>query len=445
MTRTLFALLVPAMLGIPAVVHGQAARTPLLSLEQAVQDARAANPLVRAARAGADDAAAGVDAARAARLPRVTISEGWQRGNQPIFVFSSLLASRSFAASNFAIDQLNHPDARGAFHATASVEHLIFDGGQRSAGLAAATARTRMAASAARETTQAITAAVVEAYGQLLTAQASLNAASAALEAGSEDLARATRRRDAGLATEADVLALAVHVADMQQRAIEARGHVAIARAQLNRLTGAPIEREFDAAEPADLQAPTAVALDALFAEAEANRPELARAGAAQDLASAARRSARAAFMPRVAAQAMVDVAGTTIADRASSWVAGGEVRWALPLAGAERAGLASAAAGVARAAADRDDVRAQVQVDVLAAVERLRSAEARQRVGQTAVAQARESQRFVRDRYEAGLAPVNDILRAATAVLDADTQRVAALVDAATARAQLNRALGRD
>lgn len=445
MTRTFLVLLIPGMLGLPAALRAQPAAVPSMPLERAVQEARDANPLVRAARAGTDEAAAGIDAARASRLPRITLSEGWQRGNQPIFVFSSLLASRGFAASDFAIDQLNHPDALAAFHATANVEHLLFDGGQRSAAVAAATARAHMAGSTARETVRSITVAVVDAYGQLLAAQAATKATSAALDAGREDLARASRRRDAGLATEADVLALAVHVADMQQRAIEASGQVATARAQLNRLMGAPIDRMFDAVEPAAVQAPAAAALGDLFAEAETNRPELARASAVQDLASAERRSARAAFLPRVAVQAMVDVAGTAIADRASSWVAGGEVRWAVPLAGAERASLAAAAAGVARAAAERDDVRAQVQVDVLAAVERLRSAEARQRVGQTAVAQARESQRIVRDRYDAGLVPVNDILRAATAVLDADTQRIAALVDAVTASAQLDHALGRE
>ena len=88
--------------------------------------------------------------------------------------------------------------------------------------------------------------------------------------------------------------------------------------------------------------------------------------------------------------------------------------------------------------------MRGQVQADVVSAVERLQSARARQRVGRLAIEQARESQRIVRDRYEAGLAPVNDVLRAATAVLDADGQRISALVDALTAEAQLQRALGR-
>ena len=38
-------------------------------------------------------------------------SETWQRGNQPVFVFGSLLNQRRFTAADFALDALNHPDA----------------------------------------------------------------------------------------------------------------------------------------------------------------------------------------------------------------------------------------------------------------------------------------------------------------------------------------------
>lgn len=430
------------MAGAPRA-HAQPT-APALPLDDVIRQALAGNAGLRGAKAGVDETSAHVDAARAARFPRVSVSESWQRGDQPVFVFSTLLASRRFAATNFAIDQLNHPDALGAFHATTAIEQLLFDGGTRRATVDAARAQQRMADSGVREAAQAIAAAVSDAYGQLLSAQSLRRAARGALDAGREDLARATRRRDTGLATEADVLALAVHVADMEQRVIQADGQAAVARAQINRMSGAPIDRVFEALEPdAAADAPLAPLTD-LLTEAEAGRPELARAAAARDAANAMRRGAASAFLPKVAAQAALDITGTRLTDRASAWLVGGEVRWSLALAGAERAQLRAAAAAVARASAEADDARQQVAADVVAATERLRSAQARQAVGRAAVEQARESQRIVRDRYEAGLAPVNDVLRAAAALLDADAQRTAALVDALTARAHLNRALGR-
>jgi outer membrane protein TolC len=84
------------------------------------------------------------------------------------------------------------------------------------------------------------------------------------------------------------------------------------------------------------------------------------------------------------------------------------------------------------------------VQVDLRAALSRLESATAREDVARATVAQARESQRIVRNRYDAGMAGVSDVLGAATAVLDAETARLSALVDRIEAHAALNRALGR-
>ena len=232
------------------------------------------------------------------------------------------------------------------------------------------------------------------------------------------------------MVSDADVLDLAVHVTDLKQRAIQAGGDAAVARAELNRLMGAPIDRDYQLVEPTAADAGGEPPLDALLAEAEAARPEIRRAAAARQLADAGRRQAHAAIIPHVAAQAGFDFSGTRINDRASSWMVGGELRWSLSLGGADRARTAAAAAAVARAEAEADEARATVQVEVVSALRRLEAARARQTAGRAAIDQSRESQRIIRDRFEAGLAGVNDLLRASAAVFDADAQRTSALVD---------------
>ena len=439
-----FSLLVLARCLLMASVAGAQPATlaPPLALDRAVHDALENNASLRAARAGAQSAVAGVESARARLFPRVSFTESWLRSDQPAFVFSTLLASRQFAASNFAIDVLNHPESVGSFHSTVAVEQLLFDGGARRANIETARERHTIADLATRESAAALVMEVTGTYGRLLSAQAHAHMADAAAASGREDLAHATRRRDAGVTTEADVLALAVHVADLEQKVIAARGEAAALVAQMNRLTGAPIDRLFEPVEPPPSTGFDDLDLPALFVEAERQRPEIQRAAAAQRVADNARRAARAQLFPTIGAQAAVDTTGTRFQDRAASWLFGGELRWSLGIE--NRAELRSATASVTQARAQADDVRAQVQVDIVTARELLRSARARQAVGQAAVAQARESQRIVRDRYEAGLLPVADVLRAATAVLDADAQRVAALVDEMTSRAGLDHAVGR-
>ena len=80
----------------------------------------------------------------------------------------------------------------------------------------------------------------------------------------------------------------------------------------------------------------------------------------------------------------------------------------------------------------------------MISALRRVEASRARYDVGRATVDQARESQRIIRDRFEAGVAPVNDVLRASTALLDAEGHRVSALVDTMVAQAMLHRALGR-
>src|SRR6059058_5769223 len=87
-----------------------------LTVGAAVQAAIAHNASLRAARAGLDEAAARTTEARSGFYPGLSVNEAWQRGNEPVFVFGSLLSSRQFAESNFAIDALNHPEPIGFFH-----------------------------------------------------------------------------------------------------------------------------------------------------------------------------------------------------------------------------------------------------------------------------------------------------------------------------------------
>jgi outer membrane protein len=436
---TLTALVV--MFAAPAL-----AAQELLTVDRAVQDTLAHNASLRAARAAVAETDARTGEARSGWYPRVSIAETWQRGDQPVFVFSSLLAARQFSAANFAPDALNHPDPIGFFRTSIGVEQLLFDGGRQRAMVDSANSQHDIAQLGTDAATAALALAAVQAYGRTAVAEAGERAATAALDAAREDLTRAEHRRENGVATDADVLALVAHAADLQQRVIQNHSDAAVSRAELNRLMGAPIQRDYHIAQPSDIDGVTlaATSVDALLAEADRGRPELQRAAAAQQLADADRRTARAALIPQVSLQGVFDVSGTQFTHRASAWLAGAGVRWNLSLGGAERAQLTAATEARTRAAAEAEDVRAAVHVEVVTALRQLQAANARQAAGRAAVEQARESHRITRDRFEAGLAGVTDVLRASSAVVEAERQRISAVVDTVVSAAMLRRALGR-
>jgi outer membrane protein TolC len=416
-----------------------------LTLQGAIQEALAHNAALRGARAGAAEAAERANEAHAGWFPRLSFTESWQRGDQPVFVFSSVLASRRFTAANFALDALNHPDPTGFFHGSIGAEQLLFDGGRQHSASDSARIRNDMATFAVDEAAATLIARTTQTYGRILTAEAGQRAAQASLQAAQEDLARAERRRDAGMATDADVLALVAQVATLRQRGIDYRADAAVARSELNRFMGSPVDRDYRVFEPARRGAGlSGMDLNAALAEADANRPELRRAAAAIRLAEAEGKGARTALIPQVAAQAAFDVSGTSFSSRAPSWIVGGEFRWNFSLGGAELARSRAAGAAQLRAAAEAEETRAAVHVEVATAIRRLEAAEARQAVGRSAVDQARERQRIIRDRFDAGVAGVTDVLQASSAVTDAEAQRISAVVDSFASEALLRRAIGR-
>ena len=261
-----------------------AAQEPL-TVNDAVKAALAHNASLRAARASIEEAKAQTALARSGLFPRISVAESWQRGNDPVFVFSSLLSARQFAASNFAIDALNHPDPIGFFRTSVGVDQVLFDGGRSRSATTAAKLGQTIAESSTDEAAAALAVTTTQTFGRVLTGDAARRTAEAGLAAAREDLSRVERRRDEGMATDADVLALVVHVADLQQRAIEAEGNAATARAELNQLMGNPIDAVLDIIEPSG--APVSglgdrPSVTALLAEADAARPELKRGVASE-------------------------------------------------------------------------------------------------------------------------------------------------------------------
>src|SRR5262249_36798453 len=146
-----------------------------------VQQTMAHNRSLQAAQASVREADAHIWQARSAYFPRVSFAESWQRGDQPVFVFSSLLSSRQFTAANFAIDSLNFPDPISYFHGVVSLDQVIFDGGRTKASVAAAGLRRDISSLSADETAAGLAVTATEAYGRVLAARAAVRAADAAI------------------------------------------------------------------------------------------------------------------------------------------------------------------------------------------------------------------------------------------------------------------------
>ena len=443
MTKTSVApALVVSLLFVTFTATPPSAQSPL-SLSEAIARAKARNPDVGAAAAAEREAVERVTQARGGYFPKVDVAESWQRGDNPVFVFSSLLAQRQFTAADFGLDALNHPVATDNFRAAFSVEQSLFDR-SISANVRAASIGRDMAATGRQLVDQDLTSAVTDAFGLLLITAATARSAAATVEAARADRELAGNRRDAGRVTDADVLQLDVYLARTLELQVQAAADERIARARLNQLMGEPLSTmlSLDFTLPAitiDITTPAGLEEEALR-----NRPDLALARQQEQLAAASVDAARAAFLPQVTAQGGWELNGSAWNSRSSSWAVGTVAHINLFRGHADSARLAEARVHATRRAIETSKAETAVRLEVQIAIARLEAARASEAVGLAAADRARESRRIIRDRYESGLTDTAMLLRAADDVQQADVQQIAARVHVLTATAALQRATGK-
>jgi outer membrane protein TolC len=418
-----------------------AAQTPL-TLQEAMKRAQGETVDARALASTIEEAEARVQRAQSGFWPRVDLSETVQRGNHPVFAFSSLLSQRRFTAANFAIPSLNHPDPVTNTRTAIGIEQPVFDAGLTTLGVQAAKLGRDMAVAAREAGDQDLAFRAANAFVRVLELEAAVRATNAAVTAAESDHQRARARRDVGLVTEADVLSVNVHLADMHQRQIAAGGDLAVARMQLAEAIGLPLTDSLMLVRPAPRSVPADA--DAVVREALASHPHRREVNLQLQLADNARRTARAALLPTVGLQGGWEFNGATLGEQQSSWVVGAEVRINLFRGFGDTARMTEASHAHVRASAEHERVVRRIEVDVRAALAQLATARAREEAGRAAMTQARESQRIIRDRYESGLATVTDVLRAAEATLDAESRATAAEMDVILQTVAVDRALGR-
>lgn len=99
-----------------------------LTLAQAAQEAALFSRQVKSRAAAVEAARQGINQANAMRMPKLSYQSALTTGNDPVYVFGSLLRQDSFTAGHFDLDKLNSPDNRTNFSNALSLEVPLFTG-----------------------------------------------------------------------------------------------------------------------------------------------------------------------------------------------------------------------------------------------------------------------------------------------------------------------------
>jgi outer membrane protein len=411
----------PIRLGAAILLAALSSRVSAETLEDAWRLALGSDLKVVAAVAQTDAAAAELAAARAARLPNLTASSSTSRfRDPPAFDFSG--AGLPVVLPLFGGNAFTMAEAR--------VSVPVYSGGAVAATIASADAAHDSRERAAAAVISSVKLGVAEAYLGVLRAESALDvarSATASLRAHADDIE--DMRRSGAVPTN-DYLAAAVSLADAEQRELQADRALAIARATYNRATGRPLDAgvTVEVLPAAYSAAPPGATLTELVASARASRAELASLDAAATAWTARAEAARAGRRPQLSLSGGYTYLENDVLNRRDYWSVTLGVRWS-PFDGGRTRETATALGRQSDAAvAERNDEALAVELEVTTAWHLRDAARARLTVTASAVQQADENLRVVRDRYRNGEGTN-------TEVLDADALRTLTLGNLDSAR----------
>jgi outer membrane protein TolC len=420
----------------------QVAAAGNLTLGQAVDEALSRSPAIAAAAGRQQAALAGEAEAHAGRLPRVEVSESVTRGNNPVFVFGSLLEQGRFAPRNFDAGFLNAPDALTNYRTAVTARVPLYDRLTTTTAIARSRNAVGQAGVELEDTRQRIRADVITRFFGVVVAEERLAVARDAMRSAEAD-AKATRDRfERGLLVESDALSADVQVATYRQRAIVAAGDLAIARMALATLLQHGWGEVITINETLPTPRFDEPDIDGAVVRALARRAPVKIATFATADAQLHLAAERASMLPRVDALGTLGASGSTAGHRNSDYVAGIAVTLDL-FDRARPARIAAARAEVDVARAGDTSARDAVTMEVITAWQRLRVARESAMVACTSVEQARAAARIVRDRYEQGLTTITEQLRAQTVLVSTQFNLLAARYETLIAHAEWLRVTG--
>lgn len=415
-----------------------------LTLKGAVELALQHNPALDASSAARDAASAGIAAARSGMLPKVNYSESWERSNNPVFVFSSLLTQRQFTQDNFALPALNRPGFLNNFQSLVTVDQPIFDAGKTSRAVKVAQLTHNTSAEALRGMRMSVIAQVARSYYAALLGAEQLRVTSQALKSAEADLERAEARRAAGMATDADVLSIRVHVAKVREEQIQRSADLAVARAALNEAMGLQLDTAHELTTPLAALPISTQSLADLEHTSMDERPEVRQAQLARDMAGTRLADARGSYLPEVVARGAFEADRQQFYNKGgANWLLSIGLRWNLFNGFADKARIAANTATQRQADAEQTRVKTAVQLQVRQAWAALQAAQQRIDTARAAAEEAQESLRISQNRYAAGLATVTDLLHTETALLETQMRQIAAVHDQRVAATLLDFAAG--
>jgi outer membrane protein TolC len=328
------------------------------------------------------------------------------------------------------------------FDARASVTQSLFDWKSINA-TRAANQSVKSADYTFKDAHDLVVLAVGYTYFQAIADEARIETEKAQVETAQALYNQANDQVSAGTSPDIDALRTKVELQTRQQQLIQAQNNFAIQKLTVARVIGLAPGQEFEFTDKSPYQPLEDITVDEALRRAYASRSDYQAAMTDVRAAELSRKAAAAGYLPSVSLDADYGLGGahpstaTTVAD----------VRGTLSIpifqGGSVHADVLQADARLEQSRERLDNLRAQIDSDVRAALLNLRSSAEQVNVAHSNIDLAEQTLGQSRDRFSAGVTDSVEVVQSQEAVASAHEQYISSLYNYNYAKISLVRALG--
>jgi outer membrane protein TolC len=328
------------------------------------------------------------------------------------------------------------------FDARAAVTQTLFDWKSVNATRAASQSL-KSAAYTFKDARDLVVLAVGYVYLQAIADEARIETAESQVKTAQALYDQAADQINAGTSPDIDGLRTKVELQNRQQQLIQAKNNLAIQKLTVARVIGLAPGQEFEFTDKSPYQAIEATSVDEVLGRAYASRSDFQAAMRDVRAAEFARKAAVAGYLPSLSFNADYGLAGSHPSTATSVADVRGTLSIPIFQGGSVHADVLQADARLEQSRERLENLRAQIDSDVRAALLNLQSSADQVNVARSNIDLAEETLVQSRDRFSAGVTDTVEVVQSEEAVASAHEQYISSLYNYNYAKISLVRALG--
>lgn len=377
-------------------------------------------------------------------LPSLTVSETYLKTTDPVAVFGSKLRQGVFNQSDFAITALTDPSAFENYTTSLQLQVPLLNTDAFFAK-AAAGKMVKARRQSLQRTRQAVILEVKSAYLALVLARQNLHAIEDAQKSSGSNRDNARAAYEEGIISRADYLTSELKVLELEEQRLMAYNQMQQASDELKFRLG--LSEENRLLSPADSMFSSPAFPDSsLTSVSPGSHPDVQIMHLHQQAANNRILMKRSAWLPRVNGFVNRDWhAAGPFQDDSNDWTAGVQLSWNLFDGLGHWGRKKQVAADASLAEVHYLQTAQKIRNDIDEARRNTTTASKRIAVARLAVVQAREGLNLTKERFEAGLAKMSDLLERETLLTKARLRLLRAQHDYSLSMSELHYKLGKE